>query len=228
MPAKTSYYHLSFEPGAKRPPRRLQILRVTEEVEAPLRAVRLLREGGLIAYPTDTLYGLGCNAFNDTAVLRVFEIKQRPRTDPLPILIAEEAELTDLVATVPEVATTLLRRFWPGALTLIFRKGRWVPPIVSGGGETVAIRLPNHPIPRSLIRAAGVPMVGTSANIHGGASPVVAQHVVFELGDQVDMILDGGRTPLGRESTVVDVTQDPPRVVREGAIPRSQVEEALR
>jgi L-threonylcarbamoyladenylate synthase len=165
---------------------------------------------------------------HDTAVLRVFEIKQRPRTDPLPILIAEEAELTDLVPTVPEVATTLLRRFWPGALTLIFRKGRWVPPIVSGGGETVAIRLPNHPIPRSLIRAAGVAMVGTSANIHGGASPVVAQHVVFELGDQVDMILDGGRTPLGRESTVVDVTQDPPRVVREGAIPRSQVEEALR
>ncbi len=227
-PARSTYYHLSFEPAVRRTLRPLQIIRVTEDREAPRRAVRLIREGGLVAYPTDTLYGVGCNAHDAAAVLRIFNIKRRPRSEPLPILIDNQEQLGDLVAAVPDVAGRLMQRFWPGALTLILRKGRHVSAIVTAGGENLAVRLPDHPIPRSLIRLAGMPIIGTSANIHGSASPATAQHVAFELGDQVDLILDGGRTRHGRESTVVDVTQDAPRVVREGAIPRETIEEALR
>ncbi len=226
-PAGT-YYHLSFEPAVRRPLRPLQIIRVVEDTQAPLRAVRLIREGGLVAYPTDTVYGIGCNALNDVAVLRVFEVKRRPRSEPLPVLIGDQADLSErLVAEVPEAARRLMRRFWPGALTLVFRKALWVPAILTSGGEQIAVRLPDHPIPRSLVRAAGVPLVGTSANVHGSTEPVTAQHVAFELGDRVDMILDGGRTRLGLSSTVVDVTVAPPRIVREGAIPRERIEEAL-
>ncbi len=226
-PATDTYYHLSFEPGVRRTLRPLQIIRVTEDLEAPRRAVRLIREGGLVAYPTDTLYGLGCNPHDEAAVLRVFAVKRRPRSEPLPILIGDLDQLGDLVAAVPDVARRFLQRFWPGALTLIFRKGRYVSSTVAAGGENLAVRLPDHPTPRSLIRLAGGPIIGTSANIHGSTPPTTAQHVAFELGDQVDMILDGGRTRHGRESTVVDVTQDPPRVVREGAIAREIIEEAL-
>lgn len=228
-PPVRTYYHLSFEPAVRRASRPLQMIRVTEDPHAPLRGVRLIREGGVVAYPTDTVYGLGCNAFNDAAVLRVFELKRRPRSEALPVLIADPADLTDrLVASVPEAARRLMQRFWPGALTLIFRKAPWVQSILTAGGEQIAIRLPDHPIPRSLVRAAGVPLVGTSANVHGSMEPVTAQHVAFELGDRLDLILDGGRTRLGRPSTVVDVTVDPPRVVREGAVPRARIEEALR
>lgn len=224
----TSYYHLSFQPAVRVTLRPLRIIRVADEVEAPRRAIRVLQQGGLVAYPTDTVYGLGCDTTNAAAVRRIFEIKRRPLDDPLPILIADMTQLRELVETIPAVAVPLMQRFWPGALTLIFRRGRRAPPVVSGGRETVAVRLPNHPIPRSLIRGSGRPIVGTSANIHGEPSPATAQQVIFGLGDRVDLILDGGRTPLSRESTVVDLTQDPPRVVREGAIPRGQVEEALR
>ena len=227
-PARSTYYHLSFEPAVRRTLRPLQIIRVTEDLEAPRRAVRLIREGGLVAYPTDTLYGVGCNAHDDAAVLRIFEVKRRPRSESLPILIDDQEQLGDLVAAVPDAARRLMQRFWPGALTLILRKGRYVSSIVTAGGENLAVRLPDHPIPRSLIRLAGMPIIGTSANIHGGVSPTTAQHVAFELGDALDMILDGGRTRHGRESTVVDTTPNPPRVVREGAIPRETIEEALR
>ncbi|MGH2454598.1 MAG: L-threonylcarbamoyladenylate synthase [bacterium] len=227
--AAGTYYHLSFQPAVRRSLRPLQIMRVTEDTEAPLRAVRVLREGGLVAYPTDTVYGIGCSAFNDAAVLRVYEVKRRPRSEPLPVLIADAADLNErLVAAVPETARRLMLRFWPGALTLIFRKALWVPAILTAGEERIAVRLPDHSIPRSLVRAAGAPLVGTSANVHGSAEPVTAQHVAFELGDRVDMILDGGRTRRGLPSTVVDVTVDPPRVVRAGALPRERIEEALR
>ncbi len=226
--APPTYYHLSFEPAVRRTLRPLQIIRVTEDPDAPRRAVQVVRDGGVVAYPTDTIYGLGGSAFNDAAVLRVYEIKRRPRTDPLPVLIAEQDALADLVAAVPDAARALMARFWPGALTLILPKGRLVSSLVTAGGELVAVRLPDHPIPRSLIRAAGVPLIGTSANVHGSTNPVTAQQVAYELGDQVDLLLDGGRTRRGRESTVVDVTEDPPRVVRAGAIPRTAVEAALR
>lgn len=227
-PAARSYYDLSFQPAVRPALRPLRIIRVTEDLQAPRRAVRLIQEGGLLAYPTDTVYGIGCNAHDNAAVLRVYAVKGRPRSDPLPLLIADREQLAGLVAEVPDVAERLISRFWPGALTLILRKGRGVSPLITAGGEHVAVRLPDHPLPRSLIRGAGVPIVGTSANLHGGVSPTTAQHVAFELGDGVDMILDGGRTRHGRESTVVDVTTDPPRVVRAGAIPPAAIEEALR
>jgi len=228
MSAAPTYYHLSFEPAVRRILHPLTIIRVTGGTEAPQRAIRLIREGGLVAYPTDTVYGLGCHAFDDAAVLRLYEVKRRPRGEALPVLIADPEELPDLVAVIPDAARRLMARFWPGALTLVFPKGRHVSSIVTAGGDLLAVRLPDHPIPRSLIRGAAAPIIGTSANVHGGASPTVAQHVAFELGDQVDMILDGGRTRHGRESTVVDVTADPPRVLRAGAVPAGAVLEALR
>ncbi|MDQ7849134.1 MAG: L-threonylcarbamoyladenylate synthase [Armatimonadota bacterium] len=227
-PAARSYYDLSFQPAVRPALRPLRIIRVTEDIEAPRQAIRLIQEGGLLAYPTDTVYGIGCNAHNNSAVLRVYAVKHRPRSDPLPLLIADREQLAELVAEVPEVAERLMARFWPGALTLILRKGRGVSSLVTAGGEHVAVRLPDHPLPRSLVRGAGVPIVGTSANLHGSISPTTAQHVAFELGDRVDMILDGGRTRHGRESTVVDATMDPPRVVRAGVIPPAAIEEALR
>jgi L-threonylcarbamoyladenylate synthase len=143
-------------------------------------------------------------------------------------LLADADALVEVAGSVSEAARRLMARFWPGAVTLILPRGRHVSPLITAGGDTVAIRIPDHPIPRSLIRQAGLPLIGTSANIFGSASPVTAQHVAFELGDQVDLILDGGRTRHGRESTVVDTTQDPPRVVRVGAVAPAAIEEALR
>lgn len=248
----SSFYHLTFRPSVTVPQRPLQIIRVApvtagpgapadaegivpagappildHAVDIPRRAVRVIHNGGLVAYPTDTVYGLGCDIYNVPAVRRVYEVKQRPFNEALPVLIADPDDAGELAGEIPPLARRLIARFWPGALTIVLPKGRRVPQVVAGGGETVALRVPDHPVPRALIEGAGVPIIGTSANIHGGLPPSTAQQVIFALGDRVDIVLDGGRTPLARESTVVDATQDPPRVLREGAISRSRVEEAL-
>ncbi|MDQ7829352.1 MAG: L-threonylcarbamoyladenylate synthase [Armatimonadota bacterium] len=227
MSTAESLYALSFRPAVRHVPRPLVIINVRGTPDPPRRAVRLIQEGGLLAYPTDTAYGLGCDISNAAAVRRVFEVKRRPLDEPLPVLVAEVAQAWTLAASRPPLAERLAARFWPGALTLVLPRGRRVPALVAGGGETVALRVPDHPIPRNLVRLAGVPIVGTSANLHGDPTPTRAEHVVFSLGDRIDMLLDGGPTPRGRESTIVDLTEDPPRVLREGAIPRRAVEEAL-
>ncbi|MDQ7820509.1 MAG: L-threonylcarbamoyladenylate synthase [Armatimonadota bacterium] len=218
-----SYYRVTFSNLRDLDIRPIPIIRVAEDTRPPRRAVQALREGQVIVYPTDTVYGLGCRIDDERAVRRIFTIKNRPPTDPLPVLLADAEQVAEYAREVPERVRRLMARFWPGPLTLILRRSARVPPVVTGGADTVALRVPNHPIPRALVREAGVPIVGTSANSHGMPAPVTAQLAVFDLGDRVDLVLDGGRTPLGRESTVVDLTGPEPRIIREGAIPAAEL-----
>lgn len=214
------YYTLTFSNLRPFDLGQVPILRVSgEDGQAPRRAIEALRQGQVIVYPTDTVYGVGCRIDREAAVQRIFAIKRRPPTEPLPVLLADAVQLDDYALGVGTAARKLITRFWPGALTLVFRRSDRVPAAVAGGGDTVALRVPGRALPRALIRAIGVPIVGTSANSHGLLPPPIAQLAVYDLGDRVDLVLDGGRAPLGRESTVVDVTTDVPRLVREGAIP---------
>jgi L-threonylcarbamoyladenylate synthase len=178
----------------------------------------LLRESGVIAYPTDTMYGLGAIVFNRSAVSTVFVIKGRSRDQALPVLVASESQLREVAADVSDEATALAKKFWPGALTLVMKRHPDLPRNVTGSGDTVAVRLPDHPCPQSLISACGSPITGTSANKHGGADPTTAKEVQRQLGSRLSLVLDGGPSPLGVPSTVVDVTTSLARVLRQGAI----------
>lgn len=221
-----SYYNLTFSNLSLLESRQLPILRASS-ADVPRRAVETLSHGGVIVFPTDTVYGLGCRIDNDAAVQRIYALKNRPRTEGLPVLLADVAQLDQYALDVSVAARRLVGRFWPGALTVVVRRSERVSSLVAAGGSTVALRVPNHPVPRALIRAVGVPIVGTSANTHGMPPPVMAQLAVFDLGDRVDMVLDGGRTPGGRESTVVDVTTESPKVLREGAIAAREIQGAI-
>lgn len=189
-------------------------------------AAERLRAGGLAAFPTDTVYGVGALASDPVGVGRLFEAKNRPSDRAIPILLASAAELQGIVDDVPEAAARLAEAFWPGALTLVFRRRRNFASLALAGGETVAVRVPDHAVIRGLIERVGEPLAGTSANLSGDRSPVTADEVREQLGASVDIIIDGGRCPGGVESTVVDVSVDPPRVLREGAIPRDRLEQA--
>ncbi|MEK7848524.1 MAG: L-threonylcarbamoyladenylate synthase [Chloroflexota bacterium] len=189
-------------------------------------AVALLRGGGVGAFPTDTVYGLGCSPLLPGAVERVFRLKRRPPTQPLPLLLADREQIEMAVASVPPLATKLMDAFWPGGLTLVLPRSPRIPETVSAGGRGVGVRLPDHPLPRALARGLGTPIVGTSANICGQPSPRTAAEVRGQLGEGVDFIIDGGPCPGGVESTVVDLTGEP-RLLREGAIPRREIERVL-
>lgn len=180
--------------------------------------VSRLRRGGVIAYPTDTVYGLGALPDIPQAVERVYRIKGRPQGMALPLLLSDVSRIGDVAAVVPDVAWLLARAFLPGGLTLVLLKANSVPDIVTGGGRTVAVRVPAHPVPVALIEGVGKPVVGTSANLSGKPSALTAEEVRAQLGGNVDFIIDGGRAPGGVESTVVDCTMEPPTVLREGAI----------
>jgi L-threonylcarbamoyladenylate synthase len=182
------------------------------------RGISILRRGGLVAFPTDTVYGLGACASLAPAVERVYTVKQRPRSMELPLLLAHTAQLNEVACSVPEIAWRLAKNFLPGALTLVLYKSDFVPEVVTCGATTVAVRVPAHPVPVALIEGVGVPIVGTSANLSGQPSLLTADEVSARLGDRVDLVIDGGRCPGGRESTVVDVTGETPVVLREGAI----------
>ena len=176
-----------------------------------------LRRGGLVAFPTETVYGLGADAQNPLAVARVFEVKARPRMDPV-IVHAADADMAQYYGTFPKSAPRLIDKFWPGPLTLIVRKRPSVPPIVTAGLETVAIRVPAHPAALNLIRAVGRAIAAPSANPFGYVSPTEAQHVVEQLGDKIDWILDGGPCAVGIESTIVSLITHPPSILRWGGI----------
>ncbi|MDO8715995.1 MAG: L-threonylcarbamoyladenylate synthase [Dehalococcoidales bacterium] len=182
------------------------------------RGVTILRQGGLIAYPTDTVYGLGASMSLPQSVARIYEVKGRPRSLPLPLLLADVSQIAEVASKVPPSAWCFINSFFPGALTLILPKAASVPAILTGGGNSVAVRVPDHPVPLALIRGLGAPIVGTSANISGRPSPLTAEEVYAQLGDKVDLIIDGGRCPGGKESTIVDVTGEIPVIRREGAI----------
>jgi len=186
--------------------------------DAILEAAELIRAGGLVAFPTETVYGLGANAQNTDAVTRIFTAKGRPTTDPLIVHIADRNQLERVVSAITPLAEQLIATFWPGALTLILPRHTSIPAIVSAGLPTVAVRMPNHPVALALLEASGVPVAAPSANRFAHTSPTTAQHVYDDLAGRLHLILDGGSTAIGVESTILDLTSDPPRVLRPGGI----------
>ena len=187
-------------------------------MELIARAAECLRAGGLVAFPTETVYGLGAHALDRRALRRVFTAKERPANDPLIVHVASIDQVEPLVIDVPRVARELAARFWPGPLTMVLRRSELVPDEVTAGLDTVAIRVPSHPIAQALLGCAHLPIAAPSANRFSRPSPTRAAHVLADLGDRIDMILDGGPTTVGLESTVVDLVHQPPTVLRPGAI----------
>jgi len=186
--------------------------------EALSRAAEVLRKGGLVAFPTDTVYGVGALAFLEEAVERLFQAKIRDRGKAIPVLLSRVEELHRVVRTVPPAAWRLAASHWPGGLTIVLEKSPLVPDAVTGGGPTVAVRVPDHPLALRLIEVAGAPLAATSANLSGQRSPTTADEVEQSLGDAVDLLLDGGLCPGGIASTVVDMTVHPPKILRPGPI----------
>jgi L-threonylcarbamoyladenylate synthase len=182
-------------------------------------AARTLRAGGLVAFPTETVYGLGVNARLAAAVERLYRVKGRPASDPLIVHIADRSQLEAVTSRVPDVAKRLGDRFWPGPLTLVLERHPDIPPNVSAGLGTVAVRMPSHPVARGLIRQAGVPVAAPSANLFSRPSPTTAAHVMEDLGGRIDIVLDAGPTRIGIESTVVDLTGGTPAILRPGGVP---------
>lgn len=194
--------------------------RIVPAAEGMAEAERLLRSGDLVAFPTETVYGLGADARNPEAVARIYAAKGRPSTNPLIVHVADAAAARTLAADWPRAADELAARFWPGPLTLVVPRAPGIPDIVTAGGPTIGVRVPAHPVARELLRLSGVPVAAPSANRSEEVSPTTARHVADSLGPHVEdlLILDGGACEVGVESTVLDVTADPPRVLRPGMV----------
>lgn len=185
----------------------------------PIRAAaEVLLAGGLVAFPTETVYGLGANARDAAAVGRIFAAKGRPASDPIIVHIASLGQLDEVAEHVPTLARRLAQEFWPGPLTLVLRRPAGIPANVSAGLPTVAVRMPQHQVALALARAAGTPIAAPSANLFARPSPTTAQHVLDDLRGRIDVVLDGGPTPIGLESTVLDLTRDPPALLRPGGV----------
>ncbi len=195
--------------------------------EAIARAASLLKQGGLAAFPTETVYGLGANALDAQAVRKIFLAKGRPAADPLIVHISGVEGLPLAARSVSELSLRLAQAFWPGPLTLILPKHPAIPDEVTSGLDTVAARAPNHPVALALLKEAGLPIAAPSANRFGHVSPTTAQHVWNDLHGQIDLILDGGATHIGVESTVLDASVSPPRILRPGAVTREMLEEVV-
>lgn len=190
-------------------------------------AAEIIRGGGLVAFPTETVYGLGANALDREAVLRIFAAKQRPSWDPI-IVHASSVEMArSLVRQWPPAAQRLAERFWPGPLTILLPKHEIIPDACTAGREKVGIRIPRHQVALALIEAAGVPIAAPSANLFGATSPTTASHVALDLGGRIDAILDAGPTAVGVESTVMDIASDPPIIYRPGGVSREQIESVI-
>lgn len=204
------------------PPRQtlhLVVDAATPDPAAIARAARVLAGGGLVVFPTETVYGLGAHALDAAAVAGIFAAKERPATDPLIVHLAAAADLPRVAAAIPATAATLAAAFWPGPLTLIVPRHSDVPLIVTAGLPNVAVRVPAHPVARALLAAAGVPVAAPSANRFSRPSPTTAAHVLTDLESRVDVVLDGGPADIGVESTIVDCTVTPPLVRRAGGVP---------
>ena len=191
------------------------------------RAADRLRRRGLVAFPTETVYGLGAHALDPAAVRRLFEAKGRPANDPLIVHVDSVDRIGDLVERVPDSATALAARFWPGPLTLVLPRSSRVPDEVTAGLNTVAVRVPSHPIARALLIAAGIPVAAPSANLFSRPSPTRASHVLDDLDGRIDLIIDGGPTEVGVESTVLDLSSAVPTILRPGAVSLEMLKEIL-
>lgn len=190
-------------------------------------AAQILKEGGLVGMPTETVYGLAANALDGKAVAKIFAAKGRPMDNPLIVHISEFDQINRLVQSVPEAARRLAARFWPGPLTIILPKSEIIPDEVSAGLPTVAVRFPSHPVARALITAAGLPLAAPSANLSGHPSPTTAEHVMNDLSGKIEAVLDGGACGVGVESTVVTLATNPPRLLRPGGITLEQLRAVL-
>lgn len=191
------------------------------------RAVAALRDGGLVAIPTETVYGLAADALDSDAVERIFRAKGRPASNPLIVHVCDAAMARSLAASWPAAAEAIATQLWPGPVTVVVQRGREVPHVVTAGGATVALRCPDHPIARRLIALFGRPLAAPSANRSERVSPTTAHHVLEGLGNRIDLILDGGPCRQGIESTVVDCTVNPPRILRPGPVSRERLEEVI-
>lgn len=190
-------------------------------------AARILQQGGLVAFPTETVYGLGANALDGEAAKKIYAAKGRPSDNPLIVHIAKKEALSILAENVPKRAWILAEHFWPGPLTMILPKSKQVPYGTTGGLETVALRMPNHPVALRLIRESGIYVAAPSANISGRPSATMAEHVIEDFEGRIDMILDGGMVKVGIESTVLDLTEEVPVILRPGCITKEMLEKVL-
>lgn len=207
-----------------------QVLKINPDAPEPdvvAHAAEVLRAGGLVAYPTETVYGLAASAFVVDTIARVYDVKQRPYNQALPVQIADKADIPTLARDVPRDVWPLLEEYFPGPLTLVFFRLPTVSLTVTGGQNTIGLRMPDHPIPLSVIKAFGAPVVCPSANLTGRRSPMSAQDVLDDLDGAIDLVLDGGPTDDRVASTVLDVTTRPARLLREGKISRAELEQFL-
>jgi L-threonylcarbamoyladenylate synthase len=191
------------------------------------KAADAIRRGELVIFPTETVYGLAADAFNEEAARRVFDAKGRAQMHPLPIQIAQKDQLYEVASEVPKSASLLAERFWPGPLTLVLPKAERVPDIVTGGEKTIGVRMPDHPVALALIKEVGRPIIATSANVSGCAPPETADAAIDMLGCSVSVVLDAGKSRIGIASTVVDVSVSPAEILRVGTISAEQIKEVL-
>jgi len=205
-----------------------KIIKISSEHSTGIQdAVEILRSGGLVAFPTETVYGLGADALNPAAVQKIFEAKGRPSDNPLIVHIASLENVQQFAIAISKKGFQLARRFWPGPLTLVLKGKKSVPDVVTAGLDTVALRVPNHPVTLELLRQFKGGIVGPSANVSGRPSPTSAEHVYNDLNGKIDLIIDAGPTTIGVESTVLDVTVDPPVILRIGGLSREDLEKEI-
>ncbi len=199
----------------------------TSESELILRASKIWHRGGLVAFPTETVYGLGANALSESAIKKIYQAKGRPSDNPLIVHIGYKKDLTKYAQNIPATAKKLIQKFWPGPLTLILEKTKRVPNITTGNLNTIAIRMPNHPLALKLLRQTNLPIAAPSANLSGKPSPTHAHHVRSDFQNKIDLIIDGGPTTIGLESTVIDLTVSPPIILRPGSITPQMIEKII-
>ncbi len=205
----------------------IKINRENVDKEKILIAAEIIRSGGLVAFPTETVYGLGADAYNESAVKKIFIAKGRPSDNPLIVHISENIPIMEIVESFPEKAEMLKEKFWPGPLTLILKKNKKIPGVVTGNLDTVAVRMPSHPVAKMLIDLSERAIAAPSANISGKPSPTKPEHVIRDLFGKIDIIIDAGGVDIGLESTVVDLTKNPPVIYRPGKITVRDIESVL-
>ena len=206
-----------------------EIIKITDENSKKVlsKAAGIIKNGGLIVFPTETVYGLGANVFDERALLKIFSAKDRPSDNPIIVHISEKNQLEELVSNISENQEKLMKAFWPGPLTIVFEKKKEISDIVSGGLSTIAVRMPSNPIAHELIHLAGVPIAAPSANISGRPSGTTGKHIYEELTGKVDMIIDAGFSDIGVESTVLKINNEQVLILRPGAITKEMLEKIL-
>lgn len=208
-------------------PEILKLFEESSEEKIVSKAVEILEDGGLIAYPTETFYGLGVDAANEQAIEKIFTVKGRDFRNPIALIIGGPDDVNPLVKEVPEAAKKLMAALWPGALTIVFSASNNVSSLLTAGSGKIGLRLSAHPLARKLARKLGKPITATSANLSGAPECSEASAVITQIGHKIDAVVDGGKTPGGMPSTLVDITCDPPAILREGAVSRAIIEKHI-